>query len=110
MSPRRVSLAMTVGVLLAVTGCAGSRQPNAAAAPPPLPPGGGAPLLTNEQIAAARKLYIAKCTACHKYYPPADYSATDWETWMRKMSRKARLKPPEDQTLREYLSLYRQSP
>jgi len=110
MSPERFSLAVVAGVMLAVAGCTAARQPNAAAAPPPLPPGGGAPLVTDEQIAVARKLYIAKCTSCHKYYPPSQYSEPEWETWMRKMNRKARLKSDEAETLREYLDLFRQQP
>ena len=107
MSPGRISLAVAVGVLLAVAGCVTSRQPNASAAPPPLPPGGGAPWLTDEEVMASRELFIAKCTSCHKFYPPANYSGAEWDSWMRKMSRKARLKPTESETLREYLAVFR---
>jgi hypothetical protein len=94
------------GLLSFGDGCA-TRAPNPSAAPPPLPPGGGAPLLDDGQVAAARELFIAKCTSCHKYYPPSAYNETDWNTWMRKMSRKARLKPAQDAALRDYLSLFR---
>jgi hypothetical protein len=71
------------------------------------PPSAGAPEFTEEQVEAARTLYIAKCTGCHKFYPPANYSAADWEVWMRKMSRKARLNPEQDALLRAYLELFR---
>lgn len=81
--------------------------PNPAAAPPVLPPGSGAPQLSDPQIESARALYIAKCTGCHKFYPPGNYSARDWDTWMRKMSRKARLQPEQEATLRAYLDLFR---
>jgi hypothetical protein len=88
------------------TGCS-APAPNPAAAPPALPPGAGAPSLSDEQVQAARALYIAKCTGCHKFYPPANYGQKDWDTWMRKMSRKARLQPEQEAALRAYLELFR---
>lgn len=51
----------------------------------------------------AEDLYNAKCTKCHKHYDPAPYSGADWEMWMRKMSRKSKLKPEQDALLRRYL-------
>ena len=105
---RRVVSALSVcaGLWLVVAGCA-TRSPNPTAAPPPLPAGGGAPLLTDEEVTAARALYIAKCSSCHKFYPPASYGETQWNSWMRKMSRKAKLEPTDEETLRKYLSLFR---
>ncbi len=82
-------------------------MPNPAAAPPALPPGAGAPLLSDAQVEAARSLFIAKCTGCHRFYLPANYSAVDWDKWMRKMSRRARLQPDQEATLRAYLELFR---
>ena len=99
-------LSVCAGFWLVVVGCA-TRLPNPSAAPPLLPSGGGAPLLTDEQVTAARTLFVAKCTSCHKYYPPANYTEADWNSWMRKMSRKVRLKGSEDELLRDYLSLFR---
>ncbi len=105
---RPVSSILTVcaSLWLLAVGCA-TRLPNPSAAPPVLPAGGGAPLLTDEQVTAARTLYVSKCTSCHKYYPPAKYSEAEWNSWMRKMSRKAKLKPSDEETLRNYLSLFR---
>jgi len=91
---------------LVVAGCA-TRSPNPAAAPPLLAPGGGAPLLTDDQVTAARALYVAKCTSCHKFYSPANYSEAEWNSWMRKMSRKTRLRPTDEEILRDYLGLFR---
>lgn len=91
---------------LVAAGCA-ARRPNPAAAPPLLPAGAGAPLLTDEQIAAARTLYIAKCTSCHKFYSPANYGEAEWNLWMRKMSRKVKLQPTDEEILRNYLALFR---
>ena len=51
----------------------------------------------------ARKLYIAKCAKCHKFYDPAKYSDADWQMWMGKMSRKARLKPEQRELLSNYI-------
>lgn len=106
MRPTHSILSACLGLCLAIVGCA-SRPPNPSAAPPPLPGGAGVPLLDDEQVAAARTLYIAKCASCHKFYPPGNYSEAEWNSWMRKMSRKAKLKPTEEETLRNYLRLFR---
>jgi hypothetical protein len=58
----------------------------------------------------AEDLYYAKCIKCHKHYDPAAYSEKDWEMWMRKMSRKSKLKPEQDALLRRYLGEFRTSP
>jgi len=42
-----------------------------------------------------------------KFYDPGAYSEKDWEMWMRKMSRKAKLKPEQDDLLRRYLGEFR---
>ena len=100
------TLLLCAGLWLVAGGCA-TLSLNPSAAPPTLPPDGGTPLLTDEQVTAARTLFVAKCTSCHKYYPPANYTEADWNSWMRKMSRKVRLKGAEDELLRDYLSLFR---
>lgn len=76
------------------------------------------PVLTTEAVAAAglsvqevtdaNQLYIVKCAKCHKFYHPAEYSREDWDMWMRKMSRKARLKPPQEELLTRYLAAFRE--
>src|SRR5262245_3189520 len=38
-----------------------------------------------EEIVAAKKVYVAKCAKCHKLYDPASYTDTEWESWMQKM-------------------------
>lgn len=50
------------------------------------------------------KLYVAKCAKCHKFYEPAKYSEADWEMWMTKMSKKAKLKPDQQEELTRYIS------
>jgi Dihaem cytochrome c. len=53
---------------------------------------------------AGQKLYVAKCAKCHKFYDPAKYSEADWQIWMTKMSKKAKLKPEQEEILSRYIS------
>jgi hypothetical protein len=63
--------------------------------------------LTAKETAAGRKVYVAKCAKCHKFYEPTNYSESDWGSWMDKMSAKSKLKPDQDKLLRRYLDEYR---
>jgi len=73
---------------LGLTGCAG--------------PAGTTNVTGNEE-AAARKLYVAKCAKCHKFYDPAKYSDDEWKIWMGKMSKKAKLNPQQARALSSYI-------
>jgi hypothetical protein len=75
--------------------------------PPALPAGAGG--FSDSEIQRARDLYVAKCAKCHKFYAPANYSAEDWNLWMVKMSKKAKLKPPQTELLTRYLDIFRQN-
>lgn len=55
----------------------------------------------------ASALYALKCGRCHKFYDPAAYDAEDWNVWMRKMSKKAKLEPAQEKMLSEYLAASR---
>jgi hypothetical protein len=55
----------------------------------------------------ARRLYVAKCVKCHKFYDPAGYPDAEWRVWMEKMSRKAKLKPDQEDLLSRYLDTLR---
>lgn len=68
---------------------------------------GRADELQPKQIKAALKLYNVKCAKCHKFYDPARYASNEWQQWMDKMSRKAKLKPEQDKLLSAYLSRFR---
>jgi diheme cytochrome c len=57
------------------------------------------------ETALARKLYVSKCAKCHKFYPPAKYSDEDWQMWMGKMSKKAKLNPEQQRILSNYIEL-----
>jgi hypothetical protein len=63
--------------------------------------------LTAQELKEGRKLYIAKCARCHKFYDPAKYSDTDWNKWMEKMSKKSKLKPDQKELLSRYLNTFR---
>jgi len=59
--------------------------------------------LSANDASAGRKLYVAKCAKCHKFYDPAKYSDEEWAKWMGKMSKKAKLKPEQEQMLSRYI-------
>ena len=89
----RIALCLIIG--LGVVGCAG----------PAL-----AKDLPGPADSAGHKIYIAKCAKCHKFYDPAKYSEADWEKWMTKMSKKAKLKPDQAKELSRYISEYFRPP
>ncbi len=57
---------------------------------------------------AAKDLYDIKCAKCHKFYDPSAYSQKDWDDWMKKMSRKSKLKPAQEELLTRYLGEFRE--
>lgn len=69
----------------------------------------GAAGLSEPELAKANKLYLAKCAKCHRLYDPGKYSQEDWDMWMVKMTKKARLKPAQSETIRRYTEMLRQS-
>ena len=73
----------------------------------PFVPAAAAAELTGREIQAAQKLYVAKCARCHKFYDPESYSAAEWDMWMAKMGKKARLKPDQFNVLSAYLATVR---
>lgn len=67
----------------------------------------GADALSATELKAARKIYVAKCAKCHRFYDPTNYVEPDWRTWMEKMGRKSKLKPEQSALLNRYLDTYR---
>jgi hypothetical protein len=85
-----------------------SSHPKTIAAVPQLQPAAAtAAGLRAEDVSTAKDLYVAKCARCHKFYDPAQYGESEWNNWMAKMSRKARLKPEQQELLSRYLGAYR---
>lgn len=63
--------------------------------------------LTSDELERARQLSLVKCVRCHKLYNPARYSDAEWQSWMAKMGRKARLKSEDAELLSRYFNAYR---
>ena len=63
--------------------------------------------LSLKEATEAQKLYATKCMRCHKSYDPGSYSQPQWESWMTKMRKKARLASEQDALLSRYLAAYR---
>lgn len=63
--------------------------------------------LSKTELKSAKDLYAVKCAKCHKFYDPATYSQQEWDTWMEKMAKKAKLKPAQKQLLARYLQTFR---
>lgn len=63
--------------------------------------------LSAKELTAARKIYVAKCAKCHRFYEPKEYSEADWRMWMEKMNRKSKLKPAPGDLLIRYVDEYR---
>lgn len=61
-----------------------------------------------QEVTDANALYVGKCAKCHKFYDPAQYPQKEWDMWMRKMSRKSKLKPAQEELLTRYLGAFRE--
>jgi hypothetical protein len=70
-------------------------------------PAASADELTSKEITTARKIYVAKCAKCHRFYEPTNYGAAEWRIWMEKMNKKSKLKPEQGALLDRYLDAYR---
>ena len=70
-------------------------------------PAASADKLTSKELQAARKIYVAKCAKCHRFYEPKSYAEPDWRVWMEKMNAKSKLKPAQAELLNRYLDAYR---
>lgn len=68
----------------------------------------GAAGITGPELAAAKKLYLTKCAKCHKLYDPVNYPDEDWDRWMLKMAKKAKLKPAQAEAVARYAETLRQ--
>lgn len=70
-------------------------------------PAASADELSAKEITAARKIYLAKCAKCHRFYEPTNYTEPAWRVWMEKMNAKSKLKPAQAELLNRYLDAYR---
>ena len=53
------------------------------------------------------EFYAAKCAKCHKLYDAADYDDTQWDGWMAKMRKKARLNDKNYERIARYAATLR---
>jgi mono/diheme cytochrome c family protein len=56
---------------------------------------------------AGKKLYTGKCARCHKLRDPNQYDEAEWDKWMVKMKKKAKLTDEQSQQLAEYIKTVR---
>ena len=63
--------------------------------------------LTREEIIKADGLHKLKCAKCHKLYDPKAYDDADWDRWMGKMRKKARLSDEQYDLIFRYLDSIR---
>ena len=105
----RFSSIMLIVAALIASNCQSPRAGRAddARSSSALPPETNA-TLPPEQVTEARHLYLNKCARCHKFYNPGVYSEAEWQTWMHKMSRKAKLTPAQEDLLAKYLETFRE--
>ena len=59
------------------------------------------------ETVTARKMYFAKCAKCHELYNPKVYSDAEWDSWIKKMGKKSKLKPAQLQLLVRYTDALR---
>ena len=108
-APKLVAAAFTA----ALVGCQSSATSGRAGSdsmPVLTADGAAAAGFSAQEVDDASSLYAAKCAKCHKFYQPADYSQKDWDDWMRKMGRKSKLKPAQEELLTRYLGAFRAPP
>ncbi len=60
-----------------------------------------------ERIEKAKKLYLTKCSKCHRLYVPKEYDDATWSEWMEKMKTKAHLNEDQYEQISHYLESLR---
>ena len=98
---------LTALLAIGVIGCKTSAPGDNASSLPENETAARAAGLSDEEIAGARRLYLAKCARCHKFYDPAQYNDKEWHSWMAKMSKKTHLTTDQEQLLSRYLETFR---
>ena len=60
-------------------------------------------VLAQSETETGRKIYYVKCSKCHKFYDPKQYSDEEWKMWMGKMKKKAKLSDEQERMLSNYI-------
>jgi hypothetical protein len=107
--PREPLFAVLAASSLFLAACATTPRPDGTTGPPGFPSEQALALsgLPPARAAEARQIYLFRCAKCHRFYDPAGYEQSEWDLWMRKMSRKAHLNASEQEELVKYLDAYR---
>lgn len=59
--------------------------------------------ITQEQLNAGNKLYVAKCGGCHLLYTPNNYSEKKWLEVLPVMEKKAKLMQEQSDLIMKYV-------
>src|SRR5262249_54413254 len=65
------------------------------------------PDLSATEVDRGANICLNKCVRCQKLYAPAQYSDSEWRSWMTKMTKKAHLTRDQAQLLGRYLDGFR---
>jgi hypothetical protein len=113
MSPIRRDLILALVLAFAQVGCESSAPQAGDRAAHAVLPRDAIPSHTEgcsaEELQRGSVLFRAKCLRCHQFYDPEAYDDQEWGSWMSKMSRKAKLKPEQEELLVRYLACFRTS-
>lgn len=58
-----------------------------------------------DTLLAGRKLYLERCSGCHNLYLPGAYTTGDWELWVKRMEKPAKLSKSEGDLVLKYLQV-----
>ena len=61
------------------------------------------------RMESAKKLYLMKCSKCHRLYDPKEYNDESWSKWMEKMKKKARLNNDQYERISRYAGYLRKA-
>ena len=74
-----------------------------------MPNGVFAETWSSERIEKAKKLYLVKCSKCHRLYDPKEYEDAAWSKWIGKMKKKAHLNEDQYEQISNYLDSVRRN-
>lgn len=50
-----------------------------------------------------QKLYLSKCSSCHRLYDPGEFTPSQWDTILFSMRKKAKTSPEEEAEILKFL-------
>lgn len=58
---------------------------------------------TLDTLLQGRRLYVNNCASCHSLYSPERYSANEWQTYVNRMQKKAKINDAQKENILKYL-------